>query len=125
MEYTHGMSLILNTRKVDGHIIVEVAGRVESGASCLQLRELTNRLAADGGRYLVLDMAGITYMDSTGLGLLLSIYATIRNQGGDLKLLNVSPRVQELLKITRLLHVFEIFDDEDRAVAKKGATPSA
>ena len=70
-------------------------------------------------------MAGITYMDSTGLGLLLSIYATIRNQGGDLKLLNVSPRVQELLKITRLIHVFEIFDDESHAIAKKGATPSA
>src|SRR5881296_3628190 len=123
MEYTHRMSLILNTRKVDGHIIVEVAGRVESGASCLQLRELTNRLAADGGRYLVLDMAGITYMDSTGLGLLLSIYATIRNQGGDLKLLNVSPRVHELLKITNLLHVFEIYEDENRALGKK--TPSA
>ena len=119
------MSLILNTRKVDGHIIVEVSGKLDSGDSCLQLRELTRRIAVDGGCYLVLNMAGITYMDSTGLGLLLSIYATIRNQGGDLKLLNVSPRVQELLKITNLIHVFEIFDDENRAVAKKGATPSA
>jgi len=119
------MSLILNTRKVDGHIIVDASGRIESGASCLQLRELTRRLATDEGRFLVLNLAGVSYMDSTGLGLLLSIYATIRNQGGDLKLLNVSPRVQELLKATKLIQVFEIFDDESRAVAKKGSTPSA
>jgi anti-sigma B factor antagonist len=119
------MSLILNTRKVDGHIIVEASGRIESGPSSQQLRELTRRITSDGGRYLVLNMSGITYMDSIGLGILLSIYATIRNQGGELKLLNVSPRVQDLLKTTNLLHVFEIYDDEDDAIAKKGATPSA
>jgi anti-sigma B factor antagonist len=115
------MSLILNTRKVDGHIIVEASGRIEGAPAYLQLRELTKRLTSDGGRYFVLDMAGISYVDSAGLGLLLSIYATIRNQGGDLKLLNVSPRVQELLKVTNLSHVFEIYDDEGRAIAKKGS----
>ena len=119
------MSLILNTRKVDGHIIVEASGRIEFGPSCLQLRELAKRLTSDGGRYFVLNMAGISYVDSAGLGLLLSIYATIRNQGGDLKLLNVSDRVQELLKITNLIHVFEIYEDEDHAIAKKGSSPSA
>ena len=117
------MSLTLNTKKVDGHIIVEASGTIEFGTSCLQLRELTRRLTTDGARYFVLDMSGISYMDSAGLGLLLSIYATIRNQGGDLKLLNVGPRVQELLKITHLNQVFEIFDDENQAIAKKGATP--
>jgi len=117
------MSLILNTKKVDGHIIVEASGRIEFGPSCLQLRELTRRLTTDGGRYFVLNMSGISYIDSAGLGLLLSIYATIRNQGGDLKLLNVGPRVRELLKITQLSHVFEIYDDENQAIAKKGATP--
>jgi len=117
------MSLILNTKKVDGHIIVEASGTIEFGTSCLQLRELTMRLTTDGGRYFVLDMSGISYIDSAGLGLLLSIYATIRNQGGDLKLLNVGSRVQELLKITQLNQVFEIYDDENQAIAKKGATP--
>jgi anti-sigma B factor antagonist len=119
------MGLILNTRRVDGHIIVEASGRIEYGPSCLQLRELTKRLTSDGTRYFVLNMAGISYMDSAGLGLLLSIYATIRNQGGDLKLLNVSGRVQELLKITNLTHVFEIYDDENQAIAKKGTQSSA
>lgn len=117
------MSLILNTRKVNGHIIVEASGRIESGEPCLQLRELTRRLTLDGGRFFILNMAGISYMDSAGLGLLLSIYATIRNQGGDLKLLNVGERVHELLRITNLIHVFEIFEDENRALAKKN--PSA
>ena len=117
------MSLILNTRKVNGHIIVEAAGRIEAGESCLQLRELARRLTSDGGRLFILNMAGISYMDSAGLGLLLSIYATIRNQGGDLKLLNVGQRVQELLRITNLIHVFEIYEDEGRALAKKN--PSA
>ena len=117
------MSLILNTKKVDGHIIVEASGRIEFGPSCLQLRELTKRLTTDGGRYFVLNMSGISHIDSAGLGLLLSIYATIRNQGGDLKLLNVGARVQELLKITQLSQVFEIYDDENQAIAKKGATP--
>jgi anti-sigma B factor antagonist len=119
------MSLILNTRKVDGHIIVEASGRIDSEPACLQLRELTRRLTTDGTRYFVLDMAGISYMDSAGLGLLLSIYATIRNQGGDLKLLNVSARVRELLETTKLTQVFEMYDDENQAIAKKGSQTSA
>ena len=113
------MSLILNTRKVDGHIIVEASGRLESGEPCLQLRALAKRLTSNGGRFFVLNMAGISYVDSAGLGLLLSIYATIRNQGGDLKLMNVSPHVQELLTITGLLKVFQIFEDENRAIENK------
>ncbi len=117
------MSLILNTRRVNGHIIVEASGKLEFGESCLQLRELTKRLASDGGRNVILNMAGISYVDSAGLGLLLSIYATIRNQGGELKLMNVGPRVHELLRITNLLPVFEIFEDESRAIAHKN--PSA
>jgi anti-sigma B factor antagonist len=64
-------------------------------------------------------------MDSAGLGLLLSIYATIRNQGGDLKLLNVSARVRELLETTKLTQVFEMYDDENQAIAKKGSQTSA
>ena len=113
------MSLILNTRKVDGHIIVEASGRLESGEACLQLRELAKRLTSDGGRFFVLNLAGISYMDSAGLGLLLSIYATIRNQGGDMKLLNVSARVKELLMVTSLLEVFQVFEDESRAIGSK------
>jgi anti-sigma B factor antagonist len=113
------MALILNTRKVNGHILIEASGKIEFGESCLQLRDVAKRLTSDGGRYFVLDMAGITHMDSAGLGLLLSIYATIRNHGGDLKLLNVSDRIKELLRVTGLMHVFQMFDDEDEAIQAK------
>src|SRR5262245_2448461 len=114
------MSLSLNTRSVNGTIIVEVSGRLEAGESCLQLRELAKRLTSEGGRFFVLDLSGISYMDSAGLGLLLSIYATIRNQGGDLKLLNVGERVKELLRITSLTEVFQIYEDESRDVDVRG-----
>lgn len=117
------MGLTLNTRKVNGHIIVEAAGQLEFGESCLQLKELAKRLTAEGGRNVILNLAGISYVDSSGLGLLLSIYATIRNQGGNLKLLNVSPRVRELLKITKLGEVFDVFDDETDALGDH--SPSA
>jgi anti-sigma B factor antagonist len=119
------MSLILNTRKLNGHIIVEASGKLERGEPIVDLRELTKRLTSEGGRHVILDMDGITYVDSSGLGLLLSIYATIRNQGGELKLLNVGPRVQELLKMTKLIEVFEIFDDEQQAIAKKSTNPAS
>ncbi len=111
------MGFTLNTRKVDGHIIVELSGRLEHGDPCLQLRQLTKNLTSDGGRFFVLNMSGISYMDSAGLGLLLSIYATIRNQGGDLKLLNVSERVKDVLRATSLINVFQLFEDEDRAIS--------
>ena len=117
------MSLILNTRKVNGHIIVEASGRLVAGDPCLQLRDLAKRLTSDGGRFFVLNLAGISYMDSSGLGLLLSIYATIRNQGGELKLLSCSDRVKELLRTTMLTEVFQIFEDETRAI--KAKNPSA
>src|ERR1700731_3410222 len=113
------MSLTLNTRKVNGHIVVEASGRIESSEPCAMLRELTLRLTSQGGRYFILNMSGISYMDSAGLGLLLSIYATIRNLGGDLKLLNVSERVKEVLRSTNLINVFDIFLDENMAIAKK------
>jgi anti-sigma B factor antagonist len=113
------MGLILNTRRANGHIIVEASGRLEMGEPCIQLRDLAKRLTSDGGRMFILNMAGVSNMDSSGIGLLLSIYATIRNQGGDLKLLNVGGRVKELLNMTKLTSVFQIFDDEDRAITAK------
>jgi len=122
------MGLSINTRRVNGHIVVEVSGRLEHGESCMMLRELTKRLTAGGSRFFLLDLSGVDYMDSAGLGLLLSIYATIRNQGGELKLLNVAPRVRELLKITALLNVFQIFDDEVSAItppSKQALGPNA
>src|SRR5947208_15118671 len=100
------MSLILNTRKVNGHIIVEASGRLESGEPCIQLRELAKRLTSDGGRTFILNMGGISYMDSSGLGLLLSIYATIKHQGWELKSLYISSSSEEVTRLCTLTDVF-------------------
>jgi len=95
------------------------AGKLEAGESLVEFRDLAKRLTSDGGRLFILNLAGVSHMDSSGLGLLLSVYATIRNQGGDLKLLNVGERVKELLRVTNLIGIFEIFEDEDHAIAGK------
>ena len=87
------------------------------GESCTQLRDLVKRLTSEGGRSFVLNMAGVSYMDSSGLGLLLSIYSTIRSHGGDVKLVGIRDRVKDLLTMTRLTEVFEIFEDENRALS--------
>ena len=114
------MSLVLSSRQVADHIIVEASGQIVAGESCVRFHEFTKRLISGGGRLFLIDMAGISCIDSAGLGLLLSIYATLRIQGGDLKLLNVGAPVKEALTITNLTQIFEIFEDENRAIASKG-----
>jgi len=111
------MSLTLTTRQGEGCVIVEASGRLAAGESSTQLRELVKRLTAEGGRSFVFNLAGVSYMDSAGLGLLLSIYATVRAGGGDVKLTNIGDRVKDLLKMTKLSEVFQIFEDENLALA--------
>ena len=111
------MNLTLATRKDGDHIIIEAAGRLVAGESCAQLRDLVKRLTAEGGRSFVLNMAGVSYMDSSGLGLLLSIYSTVLQQGGNVKLVSIADRVKDLFKMTKLTEVFQIYEDENRALA--------
>jgi anti-sigma B factor antagonist len=115
------MSLTLTTRHATDHIlIIEANGRLVAGEEAAQLRDLVKRLTAGGERFFVLNLAGVSYMDSSGLGLLLSIYATVRGQGGDVKLVNVGDRVKDLLKMTKLSEVFQIFESENRALSASG-----
>src|SRR5437867_3608253 len=113
------MSLTLTTRQNDGHVILEASGRLVAGESCAQVRDLVKGLTAEGARSFVLNLAGISYMDSSGLGLLLSIYSTIRGQGGNVTLVSIGDRVKELLTMTKLTEVFEIFEDENGALTEK------
>ena len=106
------MSLKLSTRQSDDYVILEASGQIQAGEACLQFQEFAKPLIEKAGRVLLLmDLRGVTYIDSAGLGVLLSIYATVRIQGGDLKLLNVSHPVKEALTITNLLQIFEILND--------------
>ena len=117
--------MTLNSRRLNGHVIVETSGQVEAGESCVRFHEFAKQLIASGEHFFVIDMARLSYIDSAGLGLLLSIYATLTLQNGNLKLLNVPDPIREALGITNLTQVFEIFDDESRAVADKGPAADA
>lgn len=110
------MSVNLTTRHRDGVAIVETSGKVTLGEGTSTLRRNIRELVDAGTLQIVLNMAEVTYMDSSGVGELLASHTTVAAAGGELKLLNVSPRVHEILAITRMDTIFEIFEDEQLAV---------
>ncbi|MCS6817831.1 MAG: STAS domain-containing protein [Blastocatellia bacterium] len=99
----------------DVHIL-DIEGRITIGEGTLQFREAVHRVLQQGGRKILLNLAGVTHMDSSGIGELVSAYTAAGNRGGRLKLLHVPPRIREVLTITKLVAVFEAFDDEAVAV---------
>jgi len=110
------MTLIIQQRVISGVVVLDLTGRL--WILDLPLRDLMNGLLSDGKRHLVLNLAGVDYMDSSGLGQLVSIWTSIRNKKGYLTLLHPSKRVQRLFEITRLHTVFDIFEEEPAAVEK-------
>jgi anti-sigma B factor antagonist len=83
----------------------------------VQLRDAVRDLLAKGSKQILLNLGDVTYIDSSGIGELVSAFTTVRNQGGDLKLLNLTKKVHDLLQITKLYTVFDVKDDEASAVA--------
>src|SRR3989442_8029877 len=110
------MTLIIKQRAISGVVVLDLTGRL--WILDLPLRDLMNGILSDGERHFVLNLAGVDYMDSSGLGQLVSIWTSIRNKKGHLTLLNPSKRVERLFDITRLHTVFEIFAEEPVAVEK-------
>ena len=110
------MTLMIKQRAVSEVVVLDLTGRL--WILDLPLRDLMNGLLADGKRHFVLNLAGVDYMDSSGLGQLVSIWTSIRNKNGYLTLLNPSKRVRRLFEITRLHTVFEVFEQEPAAVEK-------
>lgn len=104
-------------RKSGGVTVVDLSGRMTLGEGCGVIRDTVKRLVESGEKLIVLNLAGVNYIDSAGLGELVGAYATVTNQGGALKLLNVQKYVHEVLQITRLYSVFEAFSDEKEALA--------
>ena len=103
------MSVKLTTHEKGDVIIVDVSGRLTLGEGTSALRKRMRELVEDGSRRIVLNMADVTYMDSSGIGELVATYTTVTTAGGKLKLLNLAKRVHELLYITKLYTVFESF----------------
>lgn len=103
--------------------ILRLKGRLELDAGDVVLRSHVDRLMAEGRVKLVLDMKGVTRMDSAGIGMLVGKFMTVKNRGGTLRLLHLTDRTNHLLHVTRLETVFEIFDAEDAAVQSFGPGP--
>jgi anti-sigma B factor antagonist len=110
------MSAGIKTRQSGNVTIVDVAGRVTLGGGSVIFSNTARELTAGGHKNLVFNMADISYLDSSGLGELVASLTVATKQGGSLKLLNPVARVKELLKITRVDKLFQIFDNEEAAV---------
>ena len=109
------MSLKLSTRKIESVILVDCAGRIVFGEEAAALREMVKGLLTDN-KYIILNLANVAYIDSGGLGTLVGLYTSARSAGGGIKLLHLTHRTTELLQVTKLLTVFEVFSDEAAAV---------
>lgn len=111
------MSMKVKTRQVDGITILDLSGRITLGEGSVTLRDTVRDVLAKGSNKVLLNLAEISYIDSSGIGELVSAYTTVKNAGGELKLLNLTKKVEDLLQITKLYTVFDIKDDEAAAVA--------
>jgi len=106
----------LTTRQVGDVTVIDAAGRITLGEGSSTFRDTVRDLTTNGNRKLLLNLADVSYIDSSGIGEMVSGFTSVTNQGGQLKLLNLTKRVKDLLQITKLYTVFEVFDDEAAAV---------
>jgi anti-sigma B factor antagonist len=105
-----------STRQVSGITIVDMSGRITLGEGSVILRDAVKDLLAKGQKKILLNLGDVSYIDSSGIGELVSAFTSVRNQGGELKLLNLTKKVHDLLQITKLYTVFDIKDEEAAAV---------
>lgn len=108
------MQLKMNTRSIQGVMVVDCSGRIVFGEESAGLRETVKKLLAQSPK-VVLNLREVNYVDSGGLGALVSLFTTARNAGGAVKLASVTRRVVDLLQLTKLVTIFEMFDDEEAA----------
>jgi len=105
----------LSTRTVDGILVVDCSGRIIFGEESASLRDTLRDLIPQNKK-IILNLSGVNYIDSGGLGTLVALYTSARNSGGSIKLANLTQRVGDLLQVTKLLTVFDVYDSEERAL---------
>ena len=110
------MSLRIETREVAHVTILDITGRIVLGEEIGDLRDAVRALIAEGKKKIILNLVGVDYIDSSGVGELVGSFTTVRNAGGELKLLNLAQKVHDVLYVTKLYTVFDIKDDEFTAV---------
>jgi anti-sigma B factor antagonist len=106
----------IKERVVDGVSVLDLSGKIVLGEGDVQIKERIKDLLADGQRRILLNLGDINYIDSAGLGALIGTYTTVKREGGQLKLINLTRRIQDLLAITKLITVFDTYDSEKEAL---------
>lgn len=110
------MALKMNSREVDGISVLQLEGRIVLGEESNALREKVKSLLNENKKKIVMNMDNVTYIDSAGLGTLVAAFHSARAQGAAMKLSNLGSKFQEVLQVTKLMTVFEVFDTEDAAI---------
>jgi len=110
------MTIQTSTRLVGGIVIVDISGQLRLGAGTGRLREVVQQLVSDGYLKILLNLNGVIHIDSSGIGELMTIYTSLRNLGGDLKLMHLTKNVRNLLQVTRLYTIFDVHDDQASAL---------
>lgn len=111
------MALKITNREANGVTIIDLEGKIILGEECNQLRERIKQLLAGNRKKILLNLGNISFIDSAGVGTLVSAYTSTKAQDGQLKLVNLTKKFQETLQVTRLLTVFETYQNEADAVA--------
>ena len=110
------MSVTIKTKEADGIAIMELSGRLTLGEATGTVREAVRKLIAKGHQKVIVNLKEVSYIDSAGLGEIVGAYTSVKSHRGDMKLVGASGRALDLLQVTRLLTLFEVFDDEAAAL---------
>jgi anti-sigma B factor antagonist len=124
-EEESNVALKTTTREVDGVTVVALDGRIVLGEESNALRERVKSLVAEGKKKIVLNMANISFIDSAGLGTLVAAHHSAKGQGASLRLCHLGAKFSEVLQITKLMTIFEVYNTEAEAVASFTTSPSA
>lgn len=112
--------ITISERQAGDVTILDLSGKVTIGEGSVALRNAIRRLLGEGKSKILLNLAGVGYIDSSGIGELVSSFTAVNKEGGTLKLLNLTQKIQDLLAITKLLTVFDVYEDESEALASFG-----
>ena len=111
------MGMKFKTRQVDGVTILDLSGRITLGEGSVTLRDAVQDALSKGDKHILLNLGNVDYIDSSGIGELVSAFTSVQNSGGELKLLHLTKKVHDLLQITKLYTVFDVKDDEAAAIS--------
>ena len=105
-----------NARDVGDIRVLELGGKITIGSGDVKIRELISQAVEDGKQNILFDLGGVTAIDSSGIGEMVACYTTVTKRGGQLKLMHLSPKISDILQVTQLITVFDVFDDEREAI---------